>query len=120
MTQKTLTQSDLSQFTGTEEWYRHPLARNFLYTEGAKFIAEAGGAYWLLDEIAFAQALPAITQEPFQLWTLKVSADHTAILTCDDGDSNICFTKQIEFTDFPLDSIKFYFTNQVLMLPSEY
>ncbi|MFZ4768472.1 MAG: DUF6876 family protein, partial [Roseimicrobium sp.] len=48
MTQKTLTQADLSQFTGTEQWYRHGLARNVLYTEGAQHVAESGGAYWLL------------------------------------------------------------------------
>ncbi|WP_425606571.1 DUF6876 family protein [Prosthecobacter fusiformis] len=28
--------------------------------------------------------------------------------------------KGIEFTDFPLDEIAFYFTDNVLMLPSEY
>lgn len=27
MTQKTLTKEDLSQFTGTEQWYRHGIAR---------------------------------------------------------------------------------------------
>ena len=43
------------QFTGSENWYRHGLIRNVLYTEGAKFVAEGGGAYWLLDEIALIQ-----------------------------------------------------------------
>ncbi len=35
MTQKTLTKADLSQFTGTEQWYRHGLARNVLYPVAA-------------------------------------------------------------------------------------
>jgi len=30
------------------------------------------------------------------------------------------FTKEIEHTDFPLDEIKLYFTNNVIHLPSEY
>jgi len=120
MTQKTLTKADLSQFTGTEEWYRHGLARNVLYTEGAQHVAESGGAYWLLDEIAFAQSLREVAAEAFQVWRLKVNPDHSATLACEDGNSKIVFTKEIEFTDFPLDEIAFYFTDNVLMLPSEY
>jgi len=120
MSQKTLTKEDLSQFTGTEQWYRHGIARNVLYTDGAKHVAESGGAYWLLDEIAFAQSIRPVAAEAFQVWKLKVNPDHSATLTCDDGDSNIRFMKNIEFTDFPLEEIAFYFTDKVLMLPSEY
>jgi len=31
------------------------------------------------------------------------SEDHTAMLTCEDGNDKVVFTKRIEFTDFPLD-----------------
>ena len=51
MTTKTLTKADLAQFTGTERYYRHGINRKVCYTEGAQHVAEAGGAYWLLDEI---------------------------------------------------------------------
>jgi hypothetical protein len=67
MTTKTLSKSDLTQFTGSENWYRHGIT-----------------------------------------------------LTCDDGNGNIVFTKDIEHTDFPLDEITLYFTNNVIHLPSEY
>lgn len=40
MTKKTLTKADLAQFTGTEFWYRHNLARNILFTDGVKYVAE--------------------------------------------------------------------------------
>jgi hypothetical protein len=30
------------------------------------------------------------------------------------------FSKQIEYTDFPLDAIRFYFINNTILLPSEY
>jgi hypothetical protein len=43
-----------------------------------------------------------------------------ATLTCDDGNGNIVFTKNIEHTDFPLDEITLYFANSVIHLPSEY
>jgi hypothetical protein len=120
MTTKTLTKSDLSQFTGSEQWYRHGLMRKILYTDGARHVAEAGGAYWLLDEIAFAQAEAKIATEEFQVWRLKVNPDQTASLTCDDGNDRVVFTKPIEYTDFPLDEIRFYFTDNVILLPSEY
>jgi len=116
----TLTQTNLSQFTGSEQWYRHSLVRKVLYTDGAQYVAESGGAYWLLDEIAFSQSKPKIVAEEFQVWRLKVNADQAATFTCDDGNGRIVFTKRIDYTDFPLDEIAFYFTDNVIMLPSEY
>ncbi len=69
MTHTSLTKQELRQFTGSETWYRHGLVRSVLYTEGAKYLAEKGGAYWLLDEIAPAQkTCPALAAEAFQLW----------------------------------------------------
>ena len=55
MTTKTLNTNDLAQFTGSENWYWHGIKRNVLYTDGAQRVAEHGGAYWLLDEIAVIQ-----------------------------------------------------------------
>lgn len=120
MTQNTLTAEDLCQFTGTEHWYRHPLARSVLYTDGIQYLAEKAGAYWLLDEIALAQSLPLIKAESFQTWRLKVRAHHSGQLTCDDGNGNILLSKRIPFTDFPLEEIAIYLTDNVIMLTSEY
>ena len=103
MTTKTLSKSDLTQFTGSENWYRHGINRNVLYTDGAQHVAEHGGAYWLLDEIAIIQPYnKAVAAEEFQVWKLALRPDRTATLTCDDGNGNIVFTKEIEYTDFPL------------------
>ena len=121
MTTKTLSKSDLAQFTGSENWYRHGINRNVLYTDGAQHVAEHGGAYWLLDEIAIIQPYAkAVAAEEFQVWKLAVRPDRTATLTCHDGNGNVVFTKDIEHTDFPLDEITLYFTNNVIHLPSEY
>jgi prepilin-type processing-associated H-X9-DG protein len=109
------------QFTGSENWYRHGLNRNVLFTDGAKHVADAGGAYWLLDEIALAQrGQKAVAAEEFQVWRLTVNADRSAILTCDDGNGNVVYRKVIEFTDFPIAGIALYFANNVILLPSEY
>ena len=116
-----LTKADLMHFTGSEQWYRHALNRNVLFTDGAKHVADAGGAYWLLDAIALAQrAEKKVAAEEFQAWKLEVRADRTATLTCDDGNGNIVYMQQLEFTDFPLDEITLWFANNVIYLPSEH
>ena len=119
MSQKTLTKADLAQFTGSEHWYRHGIIRNVLYTDGARYMAEAAGAYWLLDEIAFAQAISIVAAEEFQSWKLAVHSDDSATLSCEDGNGKIVMKKRIAFTDFPLSEIVLYFTNSVICLPSE-
>jgi hypothetical protein len=118
---KTLTESDLLQFTGSEHWYTHGIIKRIVFTDGAKHVADAGGAYWLLDEIAFAQQYSKdVAAEEFQVWKLLLGEGHSATLTCDDGNGNVVFTKHIEFTDFPLREIRLYFTDNTILLPSEY
>ena len=117
----TLNQNDLAQFYGSENWYRHGFVRSVLFTDGAKYVADAGGAYWLLDEIALAQKFEKkVAGEAFQLWRLTVKEDTTATLVCEDGNGRGVFSKIIPFTDFPLAEISFYYTNNVIHLPSEY
>jgi hypothetical protein len=119
-TTKTTTKADLSQFTGSEQWYWHGLVRGVLFTDGAKYVADTGGAYWLLDEIALAQrGSKRVAGEEFQLWKLAVKADKTATLSCDDGNGNAVFTKAIKFTDFPLEGITLCYSNKVILLPGE-
>ena len=116
-----LMKADLSQFSGSENWYRHGINRKVLFTDGAKYVADAGGAYWLLDEIAIIQPHnKAVAAEEFQVWKLTVRPDRTATLTCDDGNGRIVYTKEIGFTDFPLDTITLWFANNTIYLPSEH
>jgi hypothetical protein len=117
---KSLIKSDLSQFTGTEHIYRHGLIRHIVYTDGVRHVAEAGEAWWLLDKIACAQLEAHIAAEAFQLWTLSVNADASADLVCSDGNGVAVSSECIAFTDFPLAEIKFYVTDNTILLPSEY
>lgn len=41
---------------GSETRYRHTFNRRFLYSEGMQAVAQAAGAYWLLDKVAFELA----------------------------------------------------------------
>ncbi|WP_431201572.1 DUF6876 family protein [Bradyrhizobium betae] len=112
--------ADLKQFTGSEEWFRHALNRSVTYTQGARYVAEQVGAYWLLDEIALAQlAVAVVRAQPFQVWKLDVMGSR-ATLFCEDGNDAVVFTKDISFTNFPEPGITLWFTDKVILLPSEY
>lgn len=109
------------QFTGTENWYRHSIDLNILYTDGIQYLAHHGGAYWLIDKIALMQNHPRFKKQEFQVWILKTNlTKNTAVLICEDGNYNIIFTEKITYTDFPLEEIKIYLTDNVIILPSEY
>ena len=124
---------DLAQFTGSTCWFRHSFARSVIYTEGIRFVAEQGQAYWLIDAIAshllsreFRQA--AALDERIGLmhfWKLAVRSDHAATLTAvaDSGEQPF-LQQEIASTDFPLPALDVWVQNHgdgyTLMLPSEY
>ena len=121
MTQKSLDTEELSRFTGSEHWFRHGLVRGIVFTDGAKYIADRAGAYWLLDEIAIAQRFDKrVAAQEFQVWKLAVNADDSAVLSCEDGNGHTVFSKGIEFTDFPRDGVTLWFANNTIYLPSEH
>lgn len=111
---------ELAQFTGTLNWFRHGLVRAVLFTDGARYVADSAGAYWLIDEIAFAQvAERRVVGEAFQLWILAVDGTE-GILTCEDGNGRVLLTKPIPFTDFPAPGVRLCCCNGTIMLLSEY
>lgn len=59
--------SELGMFTGTEQYHKLSLFGKFLCTDGVKFVADEGKAYWLIDAIA-----SYMRKEEFQVWELKV------------------------------------------------
>jgi hypothetical protein len=56
----------------------------------------------------------------FQLCKLAVKPDQTALLVCEDGNGKVIYRKKLTITDFPLPEITLYFTDNVILLPSEY
>lgn len=110
---------NLDQFTGTEHYYRH--WSGLLYTDGVRYMAEEGKAYWLIDAVAsYQRELKGDRLQEFQLWELRVQ-DRAGVLTCrEDSGMEPVVEQRIEYTDFPLDEIKLYVIRGVLILPSEY
>ena len=112
-----LTINELRQFTGTENWYKH--LSGYLYTDGVQYVAQEGGAYWLIDKILLTTRAKKNLQE-FGAWKLEVNEDKKAILVCEDGNYHELYREKIEWTDFPLNKIEAWFENGVLILPSEH
>jgi hypothetical protein len=108
----------LANYYGSETFYRHGLNRRMLYTEGAQAFAENANAYWFLDIVA-TELFALLKGEDFLTVILHVEGSKAKI-TADDGNGNVLFTKSIDYTDCPEGKWKFFFTGNVLMLPSEY
>ena len=116
-------ENTLPQFIGTDYWHRYsPLFSNVLLTDGAKYVAESCGAYWLMDVIC--SHLPSV-DDTFAIAMLSKFGDKWEFKLLDDITANRIYAKQtIEYSDFPLDSIKFYVIKSgpewTILLPSEY
>ena len=127
-------QGDLSQFYGTEHYYRFsPFHPKVVMTDGARFVAKNGGqqgAYWLMDTIASYQPDP-LGRCSFQAWTLTVREDKSAVLVCKNGGDVEKVHQEIGYTDFGLPGITLWVEEgalgphaanrvRVIMLPSEH
>jgi hypothetical protein len=122
-------QEGLEQFYVTEDYHQwSALYPKFVLTDGAKFLAENAGAFWLMDIIGSWQMDKNVKQEEFQVWRLWRTDVGGCVVTCDDGNDNIVALQRVEYTDFPLSEMKLYAAAGaledgtpvlVIMLPSE-
>jgi hypothetical protein len=110
--------AELSAFIGTEQWQRHALNRNLLLTDGVCYFAEQAGAWWLLDIVA-TEIFRIQATHPFLLITLDVR-EGEADIRASDGNDVVLFKRHIHFTDAPDGLWRFYLTDNVMLLPSEY
>jgi hypothetical protein len=113
----------LRQFTGTERYHKHlfPGKSPILLTDGCDFIRQKCNAYWLFDAILSYQCEKILRCKKFQIWQLKQSRkDLSWVLTCiEDTNQKPLISQIIEFSDFPLEYIKLYVIDGVVLLPSE-
>ena len=129
-----LTKQALRQFTGSAVFYKAgPLFPGILFTEGMLYVAERGQAHWLIDAIAsHLVTRPGLAKHRTLFWSLEVHPDKTATLKAiPDTDLPAVVTQEIEYTDFPLDSIEIwtglngwdvsdYIIGWTIYLPSEH
>jgi hypothetical protein len=117
-----------SFYGGTDGRTRHPFKRDFIYTEGAKAVADLAGAYWLLDIVATEVAPICLKrwrdEEDGQSFLhFNVEAGGKAELFVDDGMGKMSkkhWSRVINYTDFPMGNWTFYlFMDGVVEYPKE-
>lgn len=111
---------NLTHFCGSESLYRHRIGgKSLLYTEGILCLIESCESYWLLDLILSYQDSQILRSEYFQVWNL-VKYENKWIVSCSDGDNNLLLDQDIDYSDFPLNSVKFWLVSGTVLLPTEY
>ena len=110
-------QPALVQFTGTSQYYR--FHADAVLTDGVLWLADNASCYWLLDVYYSYLFLLDGDKESFTVLTLTKSG-RSAHVVIDDGNDNLIAQQEIEYTEFPLEQIKLYGKQWIMLLPSEY
>jgi hypothetical protein len=117
---QTLDPATLSQFTGTAQYWR--VARQFVITDGVKYLAETAACFWLIDA-AISHLLEIGTADWFVLVRTEVSGS-SAVMIYEDGNGAEYARQAIPYTDLQLPSVNLYAVwdseRWVIILPSEY
>ena len=115
-----LSAATLAQFTGTTQYWR--IARQFVITDGVKYLAESAACFWLIDA-AISHLLEIGTCDWFVLVRTEVSGS-SAVMIYEDGNGSEHARQEIASTDLPISSVRLYAVwdseRWVIMLPSEY
>ena len=109
----------INHSTGTTAYHRfHPSDNYPVITDGVLALAEATGCFWFIDIIGIYQGNKKLDPH-FQVWELKVLSDARAIVR-GYNDKNLVIQQEIPYTNFPLDELKLYLIDKVILLPAEY
>ena len=118
-----LSPATLRQFSGSEDYFFNPMFRSVNYTDGVKYINQYAG--WVVTDIlAHLVANPKLRGQEFISATLSITGkegEQVGKLTLTDGD-----TKVLDIQEYPIvvgipnQDILFFYTNNVLMISSEY
>ena len=88
-------------------------------TDGAIALAEAAECYWLLDIVGSYQGEKRLDPH-FQVWELEVNTKDSCAVIRGYNDKELIITQDIPYTDFPLDTVKLFLIDGIILLPSEY
>jgi hypothetical protein len=121
--------SELSYFTGTENYYKFSILFKQQLTDGTKFLCERLKCYWLMDIVGSVSHLEKIKEnESFIIWKIKKVGKGFNIKAFSDysesdedfNKEHLLYSQDGEYTDFPLNEFTFYEINKIILLTSEY
>ena len=110
---------DLNQFYGTVNYYNLNLFKiNYKLTDGANYVAENGYTWFITDALINIKMKAHLKNLEFYSIKLILLKNNKAKVIITDGN-DIINTQYYDFTDAKKDITLFY-TNNVIMLNSEY
>lgn len=109
------------QFTGTSQFYKY---YNLYLTDGAKYVADTFGAYWVFDMVVSYYNL--YKGNDFLLVKVRVNQDTgEGLFTIEDGNEVELINQKIPYTDLK-ENLIFYlgvadgeYKQYIICLPSE-
>lgn len=106
--------------TCSESYHRFsPIPGYPVITNGVRILAEAASCYWFLDIIGSYQSNRELDKS-FQVWKMNVDIKNGSAVVRGYNDTTLVVTQEIPYTDFPLEELKSYLMDGVILLPSEY
>lgn len=113
----------LEGFYGTECYHRFNLFTPIVATDGVIYFAKEGNAFWALEQMVVMR-MQLIEKGKIQrnewLFFTITSNGKKADIVVDDGNGNEYMKRHIAHTDLEAGEYKFYYMDNVLLLPSEY
>ena len=115
----------LQGFCGSTTCFKIPLVKA-RYTEGIKCLTEQAQCHWLVTDTAVV-CKSLKNKSNFIVILFKRNSTSVqertrkeAKITYADGNGIILLEQEYEYTDFPLDELRLFYTDDMLMLPNEY
>ena len=109
----------LESYTGTEQYFKIPFS-DYVYTDGIKALIDLSSCYWLVSDTGILLSHKKQYERDFLILNIKVKDNKAVITLKEDTDEKPIYTKQINYTDFPLKEYEFYIINKTFLLKSEY
>jgi len=112
----------MSNYYGTENYYRHPLI-GITYTDGVQAFAENAGAYWFITDLGLF-VREAIKKDPKEdMFSVHlIVKDGKADMVFRNCDNKEVYKKHYDFTDCPDGDWIFYYyvEDRILIWHGEY
>ena len=111
-------EKQLSTFKPSGQFYKSPTCL-CIYSAGVKFLAEQCKSFWLLSDTSIKCPDLIKKGNDYVNINLQKTGESGAVVFYEDGNKNLLFKQEYDFTTFPLEQIKLCYVNNILYLPSE-
>jgi hypothetical protein len=108
---------ELNNFIGSENIYSGYMG--IKYTDGCKYFID-NEASWLISDMAvICKVKKEVKAEPF-ISIHSIVKNNKAEVIYTDGNNKTLFIQKYSYTDLPTGQYDFYFTDNTLLLTTEY